>query len=149
MSSYWWKILSAFLVLGTLIFGLKTPLSPAVPTVSPDQLINGATSITVTGYNTHFKEAEKDIKIWVENGEAQFCPYEVAVVDDTHLRASFSITDKIENAFFDLYVNNPVDGTLYLPNALLQSGMEVSLTPDRSPQRFTTVKFFSKKFIIG
>lgn len=132
MSNYWWKILSAFLVLGTLIFGLRTPLSPGVPMVSPDQLINGATSVTVTGYNTHFKEAEKDLKVWVENGDAQFCPYELAVVDDTHLRASFSVTDKIENAFFDLYVNNPIDGTLYLPNALLQNGMEVSLHPDKT-----------------
>lgn len=132
MSDYWWKIPSAFLVLATLIFGLRTPLAPGVPEVSPDQLNNGVTGVTITGYNTHFEEAKEDLKVWVVNGDATFCPYELAVVDDTHLRATFSITGKIENSFFDLYVNNPVDGTLFLPNAFLQNGLEVSLTPDKT-----------------
>lgn len=132
MSHYWWKIASALLVLASLIFGLRTPLAPGVPKVSPDQLNYGANSIAVTGYNTHFLAGQEDLKIWIENGDAVYCPYELAIVDNTHLRASFSVTDKVENAFFDLYVNNPIDGTMYLPNALLQNGIEVSLNPDKT-----------------
>ena len=132
MSDLWWKLGSAFLVLATLIAGLRTPLAPGIPRVSPDYLEYGANSITVTGYNTHFEEAGNDLKIWIENGDAMWCPYEVAVVSNTELRASFSVTDKIANSFFDLYVNTPEDGTLYLPNALLQSKMDVSLNPDKT-----------------
>jgi heme exporter protein C len=130
MSIAWWKWLSALTVLITLIVGLKAPLSPGIPAVSPDKLDYGATGVTITGYNTHFKEAEGSLQVWLKNGEAIFCPYEMAIVDENTMRASFSVTEVIDGAFFDLYVNNDVDGTLYLPQALLQSGMEVDLNPD-------------------
>lgn len=130
MSKYWWKILSALLVLATLIFGLRAPLAPGVPKVSPDKINNGVTSVTITGYNTHFTKDKTEVKVWLTNGEATFCPYELAVVDDTHLRATFSITEKIAESFFDLYVNTPSDGTMYLPSAFLQSKLEVTTRPD-------------------
>jgi len=132
MSIAWWKWLSALIVLLTLIVGFKTPLAPGIPHVSPDILTYGANSVTVTGYNTHFKSAETSLQIWLENGDAVFCPYEVAVVDENTMRASFSVTEEVENAFFDLYVNNDEDGTLFLPDALLQNGIEVGLNPDKT-----------------
>ncbi|MEM9050781.1 MAG: cytochrome c biogenesis protein [Bacteroidota bacterium] len=131
MSISWWKWLSALTVLATLIVGLKTPLSPGIPAVSPDKLDYGATSITVTGYNTHFQEASESLQIWLKNGDAIFCPYETAIVDDNTMRASFSVTEVLDDAFFDLYINNNIDGTLFLPQAFLQSGMEVGLNPDK------------------
>jgi heme exporter protein C len=132
MSISWWKWLSALTVLITLIVGLKAPLSPGIPAVNPDKLDNGATSVTITGYNTHFKETSSSLQVWLKNGDAIFCPYEMAVVDENTMRASFSITEVIDGAFFDLYVNNDVDGTLFLPMAFLQSGMEVGLNPDKT-----------------
>ncbi|HKK38630.1 MAG TPA: cytochrome c biogenesis protein [Cryomorphaceae bacterium] len=132
MSIAWWKWLSALTVLITLIVGLKAPLSPGIPAVSPDKLDYGATSVTITGYNTHFEEASSSLQVWVKNGEAVFCPYEMAIVDENTMRASFSITEVIDGAFFDLYVNNDIDGTLFLPRAFLQSGMEVGLNPDKT-----------------
>lgn len=129
MSKYWWKILSALLVLSSIVFGLSAPLAPGVPFVSPDRIQHGVTSTTITGYNTHFLDAKDDLQVWVTNGDAIYCPYEIAVIDNTHLRATFSMTDKVQNAFFDLYVNNPIDGTRYLPSAFLQEGLEVSLNP--------------------
>jgi len=47
MSIAWWKWLSALIVLTTLIVGLKAPLSPGIPAVSPDKLDYGATSVTI------------------------------------------------------------------------------------------------------
>lgn len=132
MSIAWWKWLSSITVLVTLIVGFLTPLAPGIPDVSPDKLSYGANSITVTGYNTHFKSEEGSLQIWLRNGDAIFCPYEMAVVDENTMRASFSVTETVENAFFDLYVNNDLDGTLYLPQALLQSGIEVGLNPDET-----------------
>ncbi len=129
MSNYWWKILSAILVLSSIVFGLMAPLAPGIPFATPDQLNNGVTSVTITGYNTHFEEAEESLQVWVTNGDAIFCPYEVAVVDNTHLRATFSITDELADAFFDLYINNSIDGTRHLPNAFLQNGLEVVDNP--------------------
>ena len=132
MSISWWKWLSALVVLTTLIVGLKTPLSPGIPNVNPTKLDYGATSVTVTGYNTHFQKASESLQIWVKNGDAIFCPYETAIVDENTMRASFSITEVLEGAFFDLYVNNDIDGTLFLPQAFLQNGMEVGLKPDKT-----------------
>lgn len=132
MSIAWWKWLSALTVLITLIVGLITPLAPGIPHVKPDILSYGANSITITGYNTHFRSEEESLQVWLKNGDAIFCPYEMAVVDENTMRASFSVTETVENAFFDLYVNNDKDGTLYLPQALLQSGIEVGLNPDKT-----------------
>lgn len=131
MAHYWWKFLSAFLVLITIIVGFRTPLSPGIPAVEPDQLQEGVTSVVITGYNTHFADAENDLQIWVENGKSTFCPYELKVLNQSQLRATFSITGQIQNAFFDLYVSNPIDGTLYLPSAFLQSGLEVVERPQK------------------
>lgn len=131
MAHNWWKILSAVLVIFTVIVGLRTPLSPGIPSAKPDKLNNGVTSVTIQGYNTHFTQAGRSLSIWVENGEATYCPYEIAVVSDTDIRATFSITDPVQNAFFDLYVSNPVDGTLYLPSAFLQNGLEVVDEPQK------------------
>lgn len=129
MTHYWWKILSAILVILAVVVGLKTPLSPGIPSTSPDRLNNGVTSVRIKGYNTHFTDSPESISIWVENGSSRFCPYEVSVLSDTEIRATFSITGQIQEAFFDLYVSNSVDGTLYLPSAFLQNGLEVVSAP--------------------
>src|SRR5690606_18522363 len=132
MSKLWWKILSALLVLITLVFGLRAPLAPGVPMVSPDKMNNGVTSVTITGYNTHSTENPDKVVVWLTNGDAVFCPYDPAVVDDPQLRATLSNTAKIADSFFDLCVNTPKDGTMYLPSAFLQNKLEVSLQPDRT-----------------
>lgn len=129
MTHYWWKILSAILVILAVVVGLKTPLSPGIPSTSPERLNNGVTSVEIKGYNTHFTDAEESISIWVENGESRYCPYEVSVISDTKIRATFSITGQVQEAFFDLYVSNSIDGTLYLPSAFLQNGLEVVSDP--------------------
>lgn len=139
MSKFWWKILSAILVLTSIVFGLKAPLAPGVPYVSPDRIQNGVTQVTITGYNTHFDESKDDLQVWLTNGDAIFCPYEMTVVDNTHIRVTFSITEKIENAFFDLYVNNSIDGTKRLPSAFLQSGLDVVENPELMDQCLTTL----------
>ncbi len=130
MANSWWKILSAILVLVTLILGLKTPLAPGVASVSPDQLSYGVTSVKIQGYNTQFQEHESSLQIWLTNGDAIFCPYEMVVIDNTNLRATFSVDEAIAEAFFDLHVHNNGDGKLYFPSAFLQKGMDVSLQPD-------------------
>jgi len=106
MTHNWWKILSAVLVILAVVVGLKTPLSPGIPSTSPDRLNSGVTSVQIKGYNTHFTSAEESLSIWVTNGESRFCPYEMTVLSDTEIRASFSVTGQIQEAFFDLYVSN-------------------------------------------
>ncbi|MCA1761652.1 MAG: cytochrome c biogenesis protein [Cryomorphaceae bacterium] len=146
MWHYWWKILSAIIVLATIIFGLGTPLSPGIPAVEPDRINNGVTSLTIKGYNTRFTDNPDAIKVWITNGDATFCPYEKTVVDDTHIRVTFSVTEKIADAFFDLYVNTPREGTMYLPSALLQNGLEVSLNPDEGDDCISTVSAAADAF---
>ncbi len=125
MARNWWKVLSALLVLTTLVIGLKAPLAPGIAEVSPERLAYGVNSVTVTGYNTRFAEGEEDLQVWLSNGTQLICPYELSVVNDRELRATFSIPEKTEDAFFDLYVNNSKDGTVMLESAFMQKDLTV------------------------
>lgn len=130
MRGIWWKICSAILLVYSVIFGLLTPLNPGIRSVNPAMLEHGANSIQIVGYNTHFADAADQQQVWLRNDSAIFCSYELAVIDNTQLRASFSVDDKIKDAFFDVYVHNAVDGTMHLPDALLQKGFKLSLQAD-------------------
>lgn len=125
MARNWWKILSALLVLTTVIIGLNAPLAPGISTANPDRLAYGVNSVTVSGYNTHFAEAEESLQVWLSNGKAVICPYEMVVIDDRQLRMTFSIPEKVEEGFFDLYVNNGTDGTMMLESAFMQKNLTV------------------------
>jgi heme exporter protein C len=131
MAKQWWKLLSALLVLFSLVLGFHAPLAPGIVSVSPDVLSYGATSVTIQGYNTKFKSGESSLQVWLLNSDLIYCPYELVVIDETHIRASFSIADEIGDSFFDLYVNSESDGTIFLPAAFIQSGVDVSLSPVR------------------
>jgi len=131
MRGLWWKIGSAILVIYSVFLGLLAPLNPGIKTVDPDQLNNGGTTVIITGYNSHFADAAQSQQVWLTNGDEIFCAYEYQVVDNTHIRVTFSIYQDIREAFFDLYVHNAVDGTMHLPDAFLQNAMEVSLKPDK------------------
>lgn len=125
----WWKWLSALIVLVTLIVGLTTPLAPGIPRVSPERIQYGVTSVTVSGYNTNFKTAESSLQAWLTNGSTIFCPTEMAIVSETEFRVTFSVAQPVGRGFFDLYVNNDLDGTMRLPNAFIQDGLEVVENP--------------------
>ncbi len=131
MAKQWWKFLSALLILFTLALGFRAPLAPGIVSVSPDMLSYGATSVAILGYNTKFKSAESSLQVWLANSDLVYCPYELVVVDETHIRASFSIADEIGDSFFDLYINSDADGTIMLPAAFMQNGINVGLSPIR------------------
>ena len=127
MRNYWWKILSVLLVLFSIIFGLKTPLSPGIDSVSSHKITYGVNSIHITGYNTHFADAAQSTQVWLQNGEKTFCAYEKGIVNNTEMRVSFSFSQELAEPFFDLYINNDIDGTFMLENAFMQEGLEVGL----------------------
>ncbi len=129
MAKQWWKFLSAFLILFSLILGFHTPLAPGIMGVSPDVLTYGATSVTIQGYNTKFTESGNTLQVWLVNSGIIYCPYELTVVDDTHVRASFSLSDEVGDSFFDLFINSESDGTIVMTSAFIQSGMVVGLSP--------------------
>lgn len=125
MARNWWKILSALLVLTTLIIGLTAPLAPGISEVHPERLSYGVNSVTARGYNTKFVKGENDLQVWLSNGSAVICPYELTVVSDDEIRMTFSIPENVEDAFFDFYVNNSEDGTVMLESAFMQKNLNV------------------------
>ena len=125
MKKWWWKVLGIILVAFSIIAGLAAPLSPGIIASSPEQLAYGANQLKVKGYNTHFKNAEHGLQVWLMNGTTILKPYEMAVPDNSHLRASFSIPDKLSANYFNLYVNDSIDGTMELENAFFGKGIEV------------------------
>ncbi len=125
MRKNWWKILSALLVVSTLAFGLVVPLAPGIEKVQPESLSYGVNQVHLLGYNTHFADANNGLQVWLSNGSQVICPYETTVVNDRLIRISLSIPEQVEDAFFDVYVNNNTDGTMMLSNAFLQKGLTV------------------------
>jgi heme exporter protein C len=125
MARNWWKFLSASLVLTTLFIGLTAPLAPGIAKVQPERLSYGVNSVEIQGYNTHFAEAKESMQVWLSNGKQIFCPFELVVLNNEQLRLTFSIPESVEEAFFELYLNNDQDGTLGLQSAFLQQGLSV------------------------
>ena len=105
IKKHWWKGLSVALILYTIIMGLHGPLRPALvdETNRATQTIKvgQTTTIKATGYNTAFTKS-KTIRAWLtivdsirgKDGLPPVYPIKaekIAVLDDTHIEASFQI----------------------------------------------------------
>ncbi|MCB0761798.1 MAG: cytochrome c biogenesis protein CcsA [Flavobacteriales bacterium] len=139
MARNWWKFLGLALVLYASITTLLTPLDPGILTTDRSQLEPGVQEFTVLAFNTHFESEKDNLLIFLKSEEITLCGEVVEVSDDVHARVRFDIPERMPLVLADLYVNNPSDGTLYLPNAVSLNNMnaEASL-PESCAQRPTS-----------
>lgn len=120
----WWKIIGVTLVLYSLVAGLLVPLKPGIYSVVPNNFKAGQpVELTITGYNTNYKGATEDMRIWLKLDSVNtLYSNSYKVVSDNTFTANFDIPthfpskDKIEN--FSLIVDNKVDGTSVNPDAV-------------------------------
>lgn len=114
MQRSWWKILSCALILYTVIVGLQTPLAPGIESVDPRIISSSNHSISITGYNTHFKEVNvEDIQVWMENENGQeICSSAINPTSNNELIIAFSKPEIVNSKLFNLFINNSIDGTL-------------------------------------
>lgn len=120
----WWKWLCVVLLFYVVIGGMIVPLAPGIPNVSPltfkpDTL----QTFTITGYNTHFTSPQAGkVQLWFKNGPDFYCPDSITIVNDNTIEAKFAVgawqQDSLERSNFDVVVNNDVDGTFALREAV-------------------------------
>ncbi len=129
MKTGWWKLLAVLSLLIASITALRVPLAPDLVHVSPDRIASGPVEILVTGYNTRFSDHEI---VAIENDGQRLCATEILRIDDTHLKARFTVPEGLRADLSDLIV-----GELRYKGALFSqatgSGIESQACPPGSP----------------
>jgi heme exporter protein C len=123
MKGIWWKLLGAFLILYSLLFGMKIPLKQGITQVSPNSCNTGDSVIlTVKGYNTKYI-SNTTLKAWLKLGtDEQIDSKSIEVIDQNTLQVTFDIPNSLPttNAVADatLIVSDMENGTALLPSAV-------------------------------
>ena len=130
----WWKILAVGIILYALTVGILVPLKPGMTEVSPSRAKAGeSVTLTVTGYNSHFHQGGRDLRVFLKVGEKYLLESSnVLAKGDKLLHAVFKLppyfpVDKKVIAC-PLIIDNGVDGSSVLPSALFISQPEVDLS---------------------
>ncbi|MBL7782972.1 MAG: cytochrome c biogenesis protein CcsA [Saprospiraceae bacterium] len=121
----WWKILSVFLIVYTLIAGTLVPLKPGITYVQPASAPAGKVlTLQLHGYNSFYtKSPESEIRTWLQFDEQHAIQGErIRVLNDTTLEAQFSIPSALPNSSSSVMLNaiidHPNDGVSLLPSAV-------------------------------
>jgi len=136
----WWKLLSVILLLYVLIAGFLVPLKPGIVDLTPFSIQSHATStLNITGYNTHFKEGESSLQVWLKiDSVLGYKSHQLEVINDNEIRARFNIGN-ISEEIIDatMFVSNDVDQTALLPSAVRinrdTAAQATSFLPQRIP----------------
>ncbi len=119
-----WKYLGLVLVLYSIVMGMVVPLHSGISARTPLSADAGDTvAMHVEGYNTHFAQAQEELRAWLMLDDSlTLAASRIAVQDDRHLVATFVLppllpTEK-QVANFTLVIDNPIDGVTLLPEAL-------------------------------
>lgn len=115
----WWKWLGAGLVLFSLVAGLLVPVGPGIESFSPKETQSGDTLyLTIYGYNSHFAEAEGSNQVFLRKDDTYLCATHISIASDGELIAHVPIPTSLPSQLLDVVVNNEVDGTFAVRNAV-------------------------------
>ncbi len=121
----WWKWAGVLIIVLVFIVGLLTPLKPGITLVTPT-MGNGGEELVVniSGYNTHFDEAEDSIRIWLKmDQENALAAQRIDVESATQLSATFQVPKYLpaaeRAAEFAVVMDNALDGPSALSGALV------------------------------
>lgn len=124
MRQNWWKILAVLIVLGTLIWGMTSPLYPGIESASPGRTDAGELIVMkIRGYNSHFAKPGDLPRVWLKlDDDHALGATQVMARGDRQLRASFYIPNAFPEpgdvSVLSLVVDSETDGTTVLPSAL-------------------------------
>ncbi|NNC95108.1 MAG: cytochrome c biogenesis protein CcsA [Chitinophagales bacterium] len=120
LKATWWKFLSIPLLIYIVAFGLLQPIAPGISSIHQDKITIGEVNfISIETYNTHLEEAASSSQAWLKNGETFICGVFTEIKNNTAI-IGFPIARKdYEKRFFDLIINNDIDGTFELRDALV------------------------------
>lgn len=137
LTKHWYKIAAVVLLLYVLIAGFLVPLKPGIWSAEPYVLSSHTTNkITVEGYNSHYKEAEASLSVWLKlDSITGVKAQNIKVIDETHLEAEIPINFTFSEATTRgvLLVHNDLDGTSILPSYSLKNIVTTPTTTSPSP----------------
>jgi len=134
----WWKLLSVILLLYVLVAGFLVPLKPGIVDLTPFSIQSHEMStLHIKGYNTHFKEAESSLQIWLKiDSILGYKADQIEVLNNNEIKASFTVGD-ISEEIIDatLFVSNDIDETALLPSAVRINRHVDNQNSSRLPQK--------------
>ena len=130
----WWKYIGAALLFYILIGGMLVPLAPGIKMIDPITFPSDSSiAFVVTGYNTHFQYA-KDLQIWFKNETNFYCADQIEPIINSTVKVTFSFprksAAKLNVKSFDLVVNDALDGTISLRDAVFMTRRADSIAAD-------------------
>ncbi len=142
--SKWWKWVCVALLSYVVLGGLLVPMGPGLPYVSPGLFrTDSLYSFTVTGYHTHFAEADAGkVQLWFANGGKFYVPQNLKILNNNQLQVTLGLSktqrDSLQQPTFDLVVNNDIDGTIVLREGVTVASGEAII--DTLPVQPDTVR---------
>jgi heme exporter protein C len=121
----WWKLLGVALLIYAFTVGMLVPLKPGILSVEPASWQAGQTAVLkVLGYNTHYMEAEAELRVWLKlDDERALQAQSIEVLNERELLATFPLPAFLPVARtvqdFTIVIDNPVDGYALRPSAIV------------------------------
>ncbi len=139
----WWKAAGVTLLLYAISVGMLVPLKSGIVEATPSAVRTGDTlQLRVTGYNSHYAEAEGNLRAWLKlDDERAIQATEIDVRNDRQLLATFDIPEylpvrrKVQDLV--LIIDNAIDGASVLPSAVFVT--QDSLDPEMGLQVWRNV----------
>ncbi len=124
LRAQWWKWLSVAILFYALIGSFFVPLGAGITKISPATFQPDSTfTFQIKTYHAHLQSADGGkVQLWFKHKSNYYCPQDFQVIDDNLLKAQFTIPvsmqDSLKPATFDIVINNDLDGTFALRDAL-------------------------------
>lgn len=143
LRQYWWKILGVLIMCYVIIVGLLTPLNPGIMDSRPYTAKAGsAIELDVKGYNTHFLDGEEQVAYLKNKNQDVVESRKFATKDNqstlVHFDLPYELVNKRES--LTLIINNTLDGSIILPDALILTPGENDITVSNTWAKFDISK---------
>lgn len=112
------KFLCASLLLYVTIFALIHPLVPGGLDVNVAELHPGKQTLEFTGYNTHFDHEIDNLQVFLAVDSVYLPASQVEAISPSLVKFELNLPDTLPSMRIGFYVNNSVDGTIYVRKAL-------------------------------
>ncbi len=147
MKYWWWKIAAIVIFCYVLLAGMLTPLKPGIQSIDNTKGILGEELVVgVTGYNSYFGSALQNRAFLKLSDDKVIETHQITERGDYKADLRFNLPDHlstgkdVERA--TLIINNEVDGSLILPNAILLKKEDNTKPSDKQWGQFNVNELF-------
>lgn len=118
MMKNWWKFLAVILLTYVTIFSLITPLVPGGLSVDINEIHSGENKIIFTGYNTHFKTNQNELRCFASIGQQWIEGTVGSIISEDKFDFTVQLPDTLPSTQVAFYAYTPDDGAIYVSSAV-------------------------------